>query len=34
LLECRFPSDKQLNEFLEKLNQHANYNISMVINEN
>ncbi|MGG0381699.1 Lrp/AsnC family transcriptional regulator [Priestia filamentosa] len=33
LLECRFPSNEYLNEFLEKLNEFANYKISTVINK-
>lgn len=31
LLECRFPSNEYLNEFLENLNKFANYKISTVI---
>lgn len=31
LLECRFPSNQYLNEFLENLNKYANYKISTVI---
>ncbi|WP_164668854.1 Lrp/AsnC family transcriptional regulator [Virgibacillus doumboii] len=31
LLECRFPSNKVLNEFLEDVNEHANYKLSIVI---
>ncbi|MBU0437912.1 Lrp/AsnC family transcriptional regulator [Staphylococcus succinus] len=31
LLECRFPDNNSLNKFLERLNNHANYNVSMVI---
>jgi len=33
LLECRFPSNEYLNEFLENLNEFANYKISTVINK-
>ncbi|MFC4104306.1 Lrp/AsnC family transcriptional regulator [Paenibacillus xanthanilyticus] len=31
LLECRFPSNEVLDEFLVRLNEYANYKISMVI---
>lgn len=31
LLECRFPSNEVLDDFLVQLNEHANYKISMVI---
>ena len=31
LLECRFPSNEYLNEFLENLNEFANYKISTII---
>lgn len=31
LLECRFPSNEVLDDFLVRLNEHANYKISMVI---
>ena len=33
LLECKFPSNKALDEFLEDLNKHANYKLSIVINK-
>jgi len=33
LLECRFPSNEALDEFLVKLNKHANYKLSIVINK-
>ncbi|MED4074382.1 Lrp/AsnC family transcriptional regulator [Priestia endophytica] len=33
LLECRFPSNEYLNEFLENLNKFANYKISTVISK-
>lgn len=33
LLECKFPSNEVLNEFLEDLNEHANYKLSIVINK-
>ncbi|MER2048280.1 MAG: Lrp/AsnC family transcriptional regulator [Solibacillus sp.] len=33
LLECRFLSNKVLNEFLESLNVHVNYKLSIVINK-
>lgn len=33
LLECRFPSNEYLNEFLNNLNEFANYKISTVINK-
>ncbi|PFG12007.1 Lrp/AsnC family transcriptional regulator [Bacillus sp. es.036] len=33
LLECRFPSNKELDEFLVQLNEHVNYKLSIVINE-
>lgn len=32
LLECRFPSNKVLDEFLVELNEHVNYKLSIVIN--
>lgn len=32
LLECRFPSNEILDNFLIELNKHANYKLSMVIN--
>lgn len=31
LLECRFPDKNYLNDFLERLNKHANYEVSMTI---
>ncbi|NWK83611.1 Lrp/AsnC family transcriptional regulator [Staphylococcus sp. GSSP0090] len=31
LLECRFPNNNHLNDFLETLNQFANYKISTVL---
>lgn len=31
ILECKFPSNEQLDEFLVSLNQHANYKLSIVI---
>lgn len=33
LLECKFPSNELMNEFLERLNNHANYKLSIVINK-
>ncbi|MFB9326382.1 Lrp/AsnC family transcriptional regulator [Paenibacillus aurantiacus] len=33
LLECRFPSNEVLDEFLVRLNEHANYKITMVIKQ-
>lgn len=33
LLECKFPSNELMNEFLERLNHHANYKLSIVINK-
>lgn len=33
LLECKFPSNEFLNQFLEDLNEHANYKLSIVINK-
>lgn len=33
LLECRFPSNEILDKFLEDLNEHANYKLSIVINK-
>ncbi len=33
LLECRFQSNEQMNQFLEALNEHANYKLSIVINK-
>ncbi|MCK1982607.1 MULTISPECIES: Lrp/AsnC family transcriptional regulator [Peribacillus] len=32
LLECKFPSNEALDEFLGNLNKHANYKLSIVIN--
>ncbi|ASB89876.1 putative HTH-type transcriptional regulator YwrC [Bacillus sonorensis] len=31
LLECKFPSHERLDQFLEDLNKHANYKLSIVI---
>lgn len=31
LLECRFPSNQHVDEFLNGLNEYANYKVSMVI---
>ncbi|UNT71723.1 Lrp/AsnC family transcriptional regulator (plasmid) [Bacillus sp. N447-1] len=31
LLECRFPSNESLDQFLTDLNKHANYKLSIVI---
>lgn len=33
ILECRFPSNEILDEFLVNLNKHANYKLSIVINK-
>ncbi|HZG73512.1 MAG TPA: Lrp/AsnC family transcriptional regulator [Chondromyces sp.] len=33
LLECKFPSNELLDEFLEDLNKHVNYKLSIVINK-
>ncbi|WHY94595.1 Lrp/AsnC family transcriptional regulator [Neobacillus cucumis] len=33
LLECRFPSNEALNQFLLELNKYANYKLSIVINK-
>lgn len=33
LLECKFPSNELLNEFLDKLDQHVNYKLSIVIDK-
>ncbi|TCN20453.1 Lrp/AsnC family transcriptional regulator [Mesobacillus foraminis] len=33
LLECTFPSNKELNDFLIALNEHANYKLSIVIDK-
>lgn len=33
ILECKFQSTESMNAFLEKLNQHANYKLSIVINK-
>ena len=33
LLECKFSSNEQMNSFLEELNEHANYKLSIVINK-
>ena len=31
LLECKFPSNEALDQFLTQLNEHANYKLSIVI---
>ncbi|MDM5226089.1 Lrp/AsnC family transcriptional regulator [Cytobacillus sp. NJ13] len=33
LLECKFPSNERLDQFLTHLNKHANYKLSIVINK-
>ena len=33
LLECKFPSNEILNDFLNDLNEHANYKLSIVIDK-
>lgn len=33
ILECKFPSNEILDEFLVNLNKHANYKLSIVINK-
>lgn len=33
LLECRFPSNQELDEFLSSLSKHVNYKLSLVISE-
>ncbi|SMF77214.1 transcriptional regulator, AsnC family [Paenibacillus uliginis N3/975] len=33
LLECRFPTNHELDLFLTELNKHANYKLSIVINK-
>lgn len=33
LLECKFPSNERMNHFLEALNEHANYKLSIVIDK-
>lgn len=33
LLECKFPSNEQLDKFLVDLNQHVNYKLTVIINE-
>lgn len=33
ILECKFPSTEVMNEFLEELNNHANYKLSIVISK-
>ncbi|MGJ9385597.1 Lrp/AsnC family transcriptional regulator [Salipaludibacillus sp. CF4.18] len=33
LLECKFPSNELMNEFLEGLNEHTNYKLSIVIDK-
>lgn len=33
ILECKFPSNEEMNQFLEGLNEHANYKLSIVIDK-
>ncbi len=33
LLECKFPSNAELDQFLENLNKYVNYKLSIVINK-
>ncbi len=33
ILECKFPSNELLDQFLVNLNEHANYKLSIVINK-
>ncbi|WP_423798224.1 Lrp/AsnC family transcriptional regulator [Neobacillus sp. SAB-20_R2A] len=33
LLECKFTSNELMNQFLEELNEHANYKLSIVISK-
>ncbi|SFE76555.1 transcriptional regulator, AsnC family [Paenibacillus algorifonticola] len=33
MMECRFPSNAALDQFLTDLNEHANYRLSIVINQ-
>lgn len=33
LLECKFPSNEIMNQYLEELNEHANYKLTIVINK-
>lgn len=33
LLECKFPSNAELDEFITKLNEYVNYKITLIINE-
>lgn len=33
ILECKIPTNEALNQFLEDLNKHANYKLSIVINK-
>ncbi|MBD7969763.1 Lrp/AsnC ligand binding domain-containing protein [Paenibacillus sp. Sa2BVA9] len=33
ILECKFPSNERMNEFLEALNEYANYKLSIVIDK-
>lgn len=33
ILECKFPSTESINQFLEELNKHANYKLSIVISK-
>ncbi len=32
-MECRFPSNQELDSFLTELNEHVNYQLSIVINK-
>ncbi|KQO18567.1 Lrp/AsnC family transcriptional regulator [Paenibacillus sp. Leaf72] len=33
MMECRFPSNAALDQFLTELNEHANYRLTIVINQ-
>lgn len=33
ILECRFPSNETLNEFLVRLNKYVNYKITVILND-
>ncbi|TWT13162.1 Lrp/AsnC family transcriptional regulator [Planomicrobium sp. CPCC 101079] len=33
ILECKFPSNKELDKFLVELNEHVNYKLSIIINK-
>ncbi|MFD1360105.1 Lrp/AsnC family transcriptional regulator [Lentibacillus salinarum] len=33
ILECKFPSNELMNQFLEELNEYANYKLSIVIDK-